>query len=147
VVAYNKLVAKIAAIENEGDLEGEKFEKYRSEFVSALDNDINTSLAVTAVYDVLKANTNDKTKLYLLADFDKVLSLDLIEGAKKLSETKEEPQGEKDELTLYVEEQIALRAAAKKEKNFAEADRIRNELLEKGIKLLDTREGTTWSKE
>ena len=51
-----------------------------------------------------------------------------------------------DELAAYVEEQIALRKAAKKEKNFAEADRIRNELLEKGIVLKDTREGTTWEK-
>lgn len=147
--AYDKLLKKIATLKaNDGDeLDMDAIAKLQGGFKEALDNDINTSLAVTAVYDVLKANTNDKTKLYLLADFDKVLSLDLIEGAKKLSETKEEIQGEKDELTLYVEEQIALRAAAKKEKNFAEADRIRNELLEKGIKLLDTREGTTWSKE
>ena len=147
--AYDKLIKKIATLKaNDADeLDMDAVAKLQGSFKEALDNDINTSLAVTAVYDVLKANTNDKTKLYLLADFDKVLSLDLIEGAKKLSETKEEPQGEKDELTLYVEEQIALRAAAKKEKNFAEADRIRNELLEKGIKLLDTREGTTWSKE
>ena len=147
--AYDKLLKRIATLKaNDADeLDMDAVAKLQGSFKEALDNDINTSLAVTAVYDVLKANTNDKTKLYLLADFDKVLSLDLIEGAKKLSETKEEPQGEKDELTLYVEEQIALRAAAKKEKNFAEADRIRNELLEKGIKLLDTREGTTWSKE
>ena len=147
--AYDKLLKKIATLKaiDADELDMDAVAKLQGSFKEALDNDINTSLAVTAVYDVLKANTNDKTKLYLLADFDKVLSLDLIEGAKKLSETKEEPQGEKDELTLYVEEQIALRAAAKKEKNFAEADRIRNELLEKGIKLLDTREGTTWSKE
>ena len=147
--AYDKLLKKIATLKaNDADeLDMDAIAKLQGSFKEALDNDINTSLAITAVYDVLKANTNDKTKLYLLADFDKVLSLDLIEGAMKLNEVAEEPQGEKDELTVYVEEQIALRAAAKKEKNFAEADRIRNELLEKGIKLLDTREGTTWSKE
>jgi cysteinyl-tRNA synthetase len=147
--AYEKLLKKIASLKEDDsqELDTIAIEKLQGSFKTALDNDINTSLAITAIYDVLKENTNDKTKLYLLSDFDKVLSLDLIEGAKKLSEGKEEPQGEKDELTLYVEEQIALRAAAKKEKNFAEADRIRNELLEKGIKLLDTREGTTWSKE
>ena len=145
--AYDKLLKKIAALkENEGDeLDMDAVEKLTASFKAALDNDINTSLAVTAVYDVLKAKTNDKTKLYLLNDFDRVLSLDLIEGAKKLSEKADD--GEKDELSLYVEEQIALRAAAKKERNFAEADRIRDELLAKGIKLLDTREGTTWSKE
>ena len=147
--AYDKLLKKIATLKDDDSqaLDNEAVEKLTASFKGALDNDINTSLAITAVYDVLKANTNDKTKLYLLNDFDRVLSLDLVEGAKKLTEQADEPQGEKDELTLYVEEQIALRAAAKKEKNFAEADRIRNELLEKGIKLLDTREGTTWSKE
>ncbi|MBR5442682.1 MAG: cysteine--tRNA ligase [Clostridia bacterium] len=147
--AYDKLLKKIATLKDDDSqaLDNEAIEKLTASFKGALDNDINTSLAITAVYDVLKANTNDKTKLYLLNDFDRVLSLDLVEGAKKLTEQADEPQGEKDELTLYVEEQIALRAAAKKEKNFAEADRIRNELLEKGIKLLDTREGTTWSKE
>ncbi len=147
--AYDKLLKKIATLKDDPaeELDTAAVEKLTASFKDALDNDINTSLAITAVYDVLKEKTNDKTKLYLLNDFDRVLSLDLVEGAKKLSEQAEEPQGEKDELTLYVEEQIALRAAAKKEKNFAEADRIRNELLEKGIKLLDTREGTTWSKE
>ena len=147
--AYDKLLKKIATLKDDPaeELDTAAVEKLTASFKDALDNDINTSLAITAVYDVLKEKTNDKTKLYLLNDFDRVLSLNLVEGAKKLVEQAEEPQGEKDELTLYVEEQIALRAAAKKAKNFAEADRIRNELLEKGIKLLDTREGTTWSKE
>ena len=147
--AYDKLLKKIATLKDDPaeELDTAAVEKLTASFKDALDNDINTSLAITAVYDVLKEKTNDKTKLYLLNDFDRVLSLNLVEGAKKLVEQAEEPQGEKDELTLYVEEQIALRAAAKKEKNFAEADRIRNELLEKGITLLDTREGTTWSKE
>ena len=106
--AYDKLLKKIAALkENEGDeLDMDAVEKLTASFKAALDNDINTSLAVSAVYDVLKAKTNDKTKLYLLNDFDRVLSLDLIEGAKKLSEKADD--GEKDELSLYVEEQIAL---------------------------------------
>lgn len=145
--AYEKLLKKIATLkddENE-ELDMAAVEKLTASFKAALDNDINTSLAVTAVYDVLKEKTNDKTKLYLLNDFDRVLSLNLVEGAKNL--VSKDESGEKDELSLYVEEQIALRAAAKKERNFAEADRIRDELAAKGIKLLDTREGTTWSKE
>ena len=147
--AYEKLLKRVAALNpvESDELDMEAVERLTASFKGALDNDINTSLAVTAVYDVLKDKTNDKTKVYLLNDFDRVLSLDLVEGAKKLSQKDEGDAVEKDELTIYVEEQIALRAAAKKEKNFAEADRIRNELLEKGIKLLDTREGTTWSKE
>ncbi len=147
VTAYEKLLKKIATLKDDEseELDMAAVEKLTASFKAALDNDINTSLAVTAVYDVLKEKTNDKTKLYLLKDFDRVLSLDLVEGAKKLSEKADD--GEKDELSAYVEEQIALRAAAKKERNFAEADRIRDELLAKGIRLLDTREGTTWSKE
>lgn len=146
--AYEKLLKKIAALKPEdGDeLDMAAVEKLQGSFKAALDNDINTSLAVTAVYDVLKEKTNDKTKIYLLNDFDRVLSLDLVEGAKKLTEKKED-SAELDDFAKYVEEQIALRVEAKKAKNFAEADRIRDELASKGVKILDTREGTKWTKE
>ena len=145
--AYEKLLKKIAALNPvEGDeLDMAAVEKHTASFKSALDNDINTSLAVTAVYDVLKEKTNDKTKIYLLNDFDKVLSLDLVEGAKKLTEKKEEAVD--DDFSKYVEEQLALRAQAKKEKNWAEADRIRDELTAQGIKILDTPQGAKWSRE
>ena len=53
-------------------------------FVKALDNDLNTSLAVTAIYDVLKAKVSDATKLALIKDFDKVLCLNLLEAAAKV---------------------------------------------------------------
>ena len=146
--AYEKLLKKIATLNpvESDELDTVAVEKLTASFKSALDNDINTSLAVTAIYDVLKEKTNDKTKVYLLNDFDRVLSLDLVEGAKKLSETKEEASGD-DDFAKYVEEQIALRKDAKKAKNFAEADRIRDELAAQGVKILDTREGTTWSRE
>lgn len=146
--AYEKLLKKIATLNpvESDELDTEAVEKLTASFKDALDNDINTSLAVTAVYDVLKEKTNDKTKIYLLNDFDRVLSLDLVEGAKKLSEQKEAFDGD-DAFAKYVEEQIALRKEAKKAKNFAEADRIRDELAAQGVKILDTREGTTWSRE
>ena len=117
-------------------------------FKAALDNDINTSLGITVLYDVLKAKTNDKTKLALLADFDKVLSLSLLDEAKKLKETKKEEVSTPavdDEFSKFVEEQLALRAEAKKNKNWAEADRIRDELTAKGVKILDTPDGAKWS--
>ena len=146
--AYDKLLKKIATLNpvESDELDMAAVEKLTASFKAALDNDINTSLAVTAVYDVLKEKTNDKTKIYLLNDFDRVLSLELVEGAKKLSE-KEDAPAEADDFTKYVEEQIALRVEAKKAKNFAEADRIRDELASKGVTLLDTREGTKWSRE
>ncbi len=146
--AYDKLLKKIAGLKpvDSDELDTAAVEKLQGSFKAALDNDINTSLAVTAVYDVLKEKTNDKTKIYLLNDFDKVLSLDLVEGAKKLNEATEET-AELDDFAKHVEEQIALRVEAKKAKNFAEADRIRDELASKGVTLLDTREGTKWTKE
>ncbi|MBE6748131.1 MAG: cysteine--tRNA ligase [Ruminococcaceae bacterium] len=148
--AFDKLIAKIAALkENEADSIDENAVKELTEkFKAALDNDINTSLGVTVLYDVLKAKTNDKTKLALLADFDKVLSLSLLDEAKKVKESKKEeaaaPAVDAD-FSKYVEEQLALRAEAKKNKNWAEADRIRDELTAKGVKILDTPDGAKWS--
>ena len=142
--AYQKLLSRIAALKNDGDVDEAAFAALKKDFTDALDNDLNTSLAVTALYDVLKADTNDATKLALIADFDRVLSLNLIEGAKALQTADETPKAD-DALESYVAEQIAARAAAKKAKNYAEADRIRDELKQKGITLTDTPQGTKWS--
>ncbi len=139
--AFSKLLAKISALKDDGAVDESKFAEYKARFVEALDNDLNTSLAVTAVYDVLKADTNDATKKALIADFDRVLSLDLTKAQPEKANSPEIDS----ELEAYILEQISLRAEAKKAKNFAEADRIRAELLEKGVTLLDTREGTTYS--
>ena len=145
-VAYNKLIAKIALLKDNapGAISNEALEEGRAKFKNALDNDLNTSLAVTALYDVLKLDTNDKTKLQLIAEFDTVLGLDLIAHAKALAaeEKQDEATDADPELVAYINERIAARAAAKKAKNFAEADAIRAELLEKGITLVDKREGT-----
>ena len=114
------------------------FEEYDAGFKDALGNDLNTSMATTLVYDVLKADISAADKLALIESFDKVLGLDLtIE--KEAPAPSVDPEFEK-----YILEQIELRKAAKKEKNFAEADRIRAELLEKGVVLEDTREGVKW---
>lgn len=144
--AYNKLVSKIATLKaNATDTVDESgMERGREKFKNALDNDLNTSLAVTAVYDALKLDVNDKTKLALIAEFDTVLGLDLIAHAEAMQKPEAETATEEadSELVAYVKERIAARAAAKKAKNFAEADAIRAELLEKGITLVDKREGT-----
>lgn len=146
--AYEKLLKKVAALNpcESDEIDTETAEKLMASFKSALDNDINTSLAVTAVYDVLKAKTNDKTKMYLLGEFDKVLSLDLTNAKEKLDK-KADTSVADDDFSKYVEEQLALRAEAKKAKNWAEADRIRDELTAQGIKILDTPNGAKWSKE
>ena len=145
VAAYKKLVARIAALlKDGGEVDSAKFDEYRAKFCEALDNDLNTSLAVTALYDVLKADTTAATKLALVAELDKVLSLNLIDAAKAETEKKDDAPVADDEFTAEILRLIDERAVAKKAKNFAEADRIRNYLLEKGVTLIDSREGTTF---
>ena len=151
-IAYDKLVAKIAAlnVKAEDAIDEAAFAMGKKRFTDALDNDLNTSLAVTAIYDVFKLSTNDKTKLALIEDFEQVMSLGLLEAAEAVKEAErkkkeEENAGVDPELLQYINDMIAARKAAKAEKNFAEADRIRLELLERGITLLDTREGTKFT--
>ena len=146
-VAYNKLIARIATLDGNGEVDAEVFAAQKESFVKALDNDLNTSLAVTAVYDVLKADTNGATKRALLADFDRVLCLNLLENAAKLNEEKNaenEKTTSDDPFIREIEAMIEARKEAKKAKNYAEADRIRAELADKGVTLIDTKDGTTY---
>ena len=144
VAAYNKLVARIASMKDEGEVDQEVFNKLKERFVGALNGDLNTSVAVTAVYDVLKAKTNDSTKLAALADFDRVLSLNLMSAAEALR--KKEAEEAAASADPEIDALVAARTAAKKAKNFAEADRIRDELKAKGVEIIDTPQGTKWRK-
>ena len=143
--AYNKLIARIASLKSGGEVDGAKFEALRARFCEAMDNDLNTSLAVTALYDVLKSDANDATKLALIEDFDKVLSLSLIEKANQAKQEDESaPTGADSELIAEIEALIAERAEAKKAKNYARADEIRKYLADKGVTLIDTSAGTQY---
>ena len=108
-----------------------------------MDNDLNTSLAVTALFDVLKADANGATKLALIEDFDQVLCLDLAKKAQAQREANALSNAD-PELIAKIEALIAERAAAKKERNFARADEIRAELTAMGVSLEDTKEGTKY---
>ena len=151
-ISYNKLIAKISTLKEGGEVDAEAFASLKTRFTDAMDNDLLTSLAITAVYDVLKAKTNDATKLALIADFDRVLSLDLIGHANALRAKQEEeakkalaaPEGVSEELAAEVEALIIERAEAKKAKNYARADEIRKYLADKGITLIDSSAGTTY---
>ena len=156
-VAYEKLRGRIARLVangasgteiDESDLSDEAVQ-YRNRFFDALGNDINTADAITVLYDVLKSDIDDSEKLYLINDFDSVLSLGLMpEKSGTADEAGDDgTQGESPEMVAYIEEKIAARAKAKKEKDFQTADAIRDELKDKGIILKDTREGTVWTKE
>ena len=136
--AYNKLAAKIKEIKEEGSLDQAAFDSFKEKFIGALTDDINTSMAITILYDVVKADINGATKRALLASFDEVLGLDLLNA--KLPEEKTADA----ELTAFVEAKIAERKEAKKAKDFAKADAIRDELLAKGVEIKDTREGVVW---
>lgn len=139
--AYEKLVKKIATIQDEGELDKKAYAEYNAKFEDAICNDLNTSMAITVVYDVVKADISGKTKLALLNAFDKVLSLNLTTAGAKLLEAGTSVDSD---LESFIQEKIAERAAAKKEKDFARADAIRDELLAKGVAIKDTREGVVW---
>ena len=123
-------------------MDKEKFDAYREKFEAALCDDLNSSMAVTVLYDMLKEDMSDATKFALAESFDEVLSLNLTTAHA----AKEADGGIDAALEQYVLAKIEERKAAKKEKDFAKADAIRSELMEKGILLEDTREGVKWKK-
>ena len=141
VSAYDKLVKRIANLSTDGEVDTAACEEWKMKFAEALSHDINTSSAITVLYDMLKAELSDASKRVLVQSMDEVLSLQL----EKAWEEKEADVD--DELASSVEKKIEERKEAKKAKDFAKADAIREELLAKGIVLKDTREGTFWEKQ
>ncbi|MCM1183266.1 MAG: cysteine--tRNA ligase, partial [Roseburia sp.] len=140
--AYEKLVKRIGSLKRDGEPDREQYEAYRARFEAALCDDLNSAMAVTVLYDMLKADISDATKRALAESFDEVLSLDLT-----TAHAAREARNSVDAATeQYILEKIEERKAAKKEKDFARADAIRSELLERGIVLEDTREGVKWKK-
>ncbi|MBR0306246.1 MAG: cysteine--tRNA ligase, partial [Lachnospiraceae bacterium] len=131
----------IANLEKDGIVDESAVAEYKEKFVEAVGNDVNTSMGITLLYDVLKSELNGATKRAIIDSYDYVLSLDLLK-----EEVQEEESGVDAELEAFVLAKIEERKAAKKAKDFALADAIRNELLEHGIIIKDTREGVKWEK-
>lgn len=129
---YTKLKNKIKNIKNEGEVND--IDPYIESFKKAISNDLNTSLMITCIYDVLKSNLNGASKLKVISLYEDVLGLDLLKEDEKEISVDED----------YINEQIKLRNEAKVNKDYETADRIRNELLEKGIKLIDTKDGVKY---
>ena len=135
---YDKLLNKIKLIKENlaGELDGDKIIYYQNNFIKSLENDLNTSSAITVLYDVIKdTSLSNNSKIYLIGDFDKVLSLNLLDDKENNID---------DELKKYIEKQIDLRKQAKENKNYELADNIRKELEQQGIYIKDTREGTVY---
>jgi cysteinyl-tRNA synthetase len=138
--AYEKLLKTAARIKenaNDGEVDNGVFASFKDRFLDALGNDFNTSMALTVLYEALKADTNNATKYAIIKDFDTVLCLNLDKEVEK--------EGIDSELEAYILKKIEERKEAKKNKDFATADAIRDELAAKGIVLKDTREGTTYT--
>ena len=128
-----KLRNKVSSLSKNGEVDNNKFNEYNDRFKAELENDLNTANALTVLFELLKDDTvNDVTKLELVKNFDKVFSLNLI------------VENEVSENDAEIRDLIEKRANAKKNKDFALADSIRTDLLNKGIELIDTREGTTY---
>ena len=154
--AYNKLLKKIAALNGEeGAVDAAVVQEYRDKFLLQVGNDLNTSMGITALYDVLKAKTGDATKLAVLDSFDSVLGLSLLEKAAVMREKDAAARAAAQSAGGYtitgegdpaVDALVLARYEAKKAKNFAEADRIRDELKAQGIEIVDTKDGATWKK-
>lgn len=136
--AYDKLIKKISSLSSDGDVDMTKAEELINSFKTALDNDLNTSLGLTSLYDVLKADADDATKLYVIGEIDKVLSLDLIKSAESSD------NGADGEINAEVEALIAQRTKARAEKDWATADAIRDKLKEMNVVLEDTKDGIKW---
>ncbi|MCF0122550.1 MAG: cysteine--tRNA ligase [Ruminiclostridium sp.] len=154
VGTFNKLIGRIANLKPGGEVDEAAAQELKDKFKAALDNDLNTALAMTAVYDVLKAKTTDATKLAVLDDFDQVLSLDLLAKAEVKRKEAEKAAAAKSaggytilgEGDPAVDTLVMQRYEAKKAKNFAEADRIRDELKAQGIEITDVPGGAKWSR-
>ena len=132
---YDKLKNRVLAINDIGELDTTKFGYYTDKFKEELSNDLNTANGITLIYDLLKDDSvNGHTKIEIINDFDKVFSLDLTKKTLNTS----------IDMDKYIKDKIEERRIAKMNKNYELSDSIRDELLDKGIILTDTREGTTY---
>ena len=151
--AYQKLIKRIAALKEGGEADQAVVQEYREKFLQQVGNDLNTSMAVTLLYDALKAKTDDATKLAILGDFDQVLSLSLLE---KAAQVRKEQAAQKTtsagDYTITgegdpaVDAMVLERYQAKKAKDFAKADQIRDELKAQGIEITDVPGGAVWKR-
>ena len=130
--AYKKLKSRIASLKEDGNIDDKVLVTYFIKFKECLEDDLNTANALTLLYDVLKSDVNDSTKKAIIEKMDEVLSLDLLK--------KDEKNIDED----YIMNMIEKRNEAKKVKDYALADYIREELERDGIILKDTREGTIY---
>ncbi len=142
---YEKLLSKISAILKERtgkiDTESAEYGDLMRKFRDALDNDLNTAMGITVIYDVLKSGLSADQKIGIIDEFDRVLGLDLVKNAEKYSDEKNS-QEIPDEILELAEQ----RKNARKQRNFALADEIRDKISALGYEIRETRQGVEISK-
>ena len=134
VMSYQKLKTRVQNLARDGEIDKTVYSEFDQKFKEYLSDDLNIANALSLVYDLLKSEVNDVTKYTLIRNWDQVFSLDLTK------EKEVDP-----ELEAYILQKIEERALAKKNKDFAKADQIREELLKQNIVLKDTREKTIYT--
>ena len=153
--AYRKLIDRAAALDPaDGPVDRDAVEEARARFDKAVGNDLNTSMGITALYDALKVRTNDATRLAILADLDRVLSLSIPEkaAARRAELAKVKAAQAQAGYTVTgegdpeIDALVRARGEAKQAKNFAEADRIRDELKARGVEITDVPGGAVWKR-
>lgn len=142
-IAYKKLKRKTEALMSFFKAEtnlSEESQLFLDEFKKQLADDLNTSNAMSVLYDVIKSKISNAEKAFLINQMDSVLSLNLLSNgdSSKVFFNHED--------VSYIEGMLARRRKAKEEKNWAIADAIRDDLKEKGFEIKDTPEGTIWKK-
>ncbi|MCD8377142.1 MAG: cysteine--tRNA ligase [Oscillospiraceae bacterium] len=149
--AYQKLLERVAALQPGGQADMGEVERRREGFIAQVGNDLNTSMAVTALYDALKAKLDDATKLAVLDSFDQVLSLSLLERAARLRERQASAATETAEGFVIagegdaeIDRLVLQRCQAKAARDYAQADALRERLKEMGVQVTDTKEGAIW---
>ena len=119
-------------------------DKYRDRFIEAMDDDLNTADAISVIFELAKfmnTNISDQSSKEFVQ-----LNLDIFNELTGVLNIANKSVEEDDSLSQKVEDLIAKRAQAKKEKNFALADQIRDELAAMGIAIEDTRQGVKWKR-
>ena len=122
-------------LQNNEKISEEEIREYKQRFLDAVNDDLNMPLAMGIVWEVVRNNKKSKQFADLLLEFDRILGLDLENSKKYLDEQ------EKVELPKEILDLIEQRRIARENKNWAESDRIRDLLKEKGYTVKDTKEG------
>jgi cysteinyl-tRNA synthetase len=131
-------------VSSEEPVDDQIFNEFNDQFKNVIANDLNTSLAITTLFDVLKYNVNDSTKIALLTNFDNVLDIGIKEELKKQLEKANSSKS--DNISSEIYELANKRAELKKQKDYKQADEIRQKIIELGYEIVDTPNGPVISK-